>query len=233
MPDIAANLAGVRKSIAECEQKFGLKPHSVRLLGATKKQPVEKILEAINAGLFVFGENYLQEALSKMSDISELAPGKNIEWHYIGPIQTNKTRKIAEHFAWVQSVSSIKIADRLNEQRPPHLPPLNICVEVNVDAEATKSGVSLADAGALVKYCQALPHLKVRGLMAIPQIQSDFDAQRREFHKLYEVWQELRNQGLALDTLSMGMTEDFEAAIAEKSTMVRIGTGIFGPRRVD
>jgi len=230
MPDVAANLAHIKQSIRDSERKFGLKSDSVKLLAASKGQPVEKILAAINAGQSIFGESYLQEALLKMAAVAELAATKPLEWHFIGPIQSNKTRKIAEHFSWVQSVASMKIADRLNEQRPAHLPPLNICIEVNVDAEATKSGVSLAEAPALVGYCSALPRLSVRGLMAIPKIQTDFAAQRREFHKLFVLCKELRDKGYGLDTLSMGMTEDFIAAIAEGSTMVRIGTGIFGAR---
>lgn len=230
MEDITANLDKIRQKISECEQKFGRQAGSVQLLAASKKQSIEKMWSAIRAGQSVFGENYLQEALPKMHRLTALAGTQLLEWHYIGPIQTNKTKKLAEHFDWVQSVSDSKIADRLNKQRPITSSPLNICIEVNVDEEPTKSGVRLDEVEALVVYCQQLPQLRVRGLMAIPKIQHEEAAQRAEFHKLWVVWDDLKKKGFELDTLSIGMTEDYPAAIAEGSTMVRIGTGIFGPR---
>lgn len=228
MNDIKIKLDVINQKIREYELKYGREKKSVKLLAASKGQSVEKIRSAIAAEQKIFGENYLQEALPKIESINK--DHNDIEWHFIGPIQSNKSRKIAENFSWVQSISSMKVADRLNEQRPIELPPLNICIEVNVDAEKTKSGVSFEEAKELVIYCSALPNLCVRGLMAIPKQQAEFMAQRREFQRLANLWDELKQQGYELDTLSMGMTEDFEAAIAEGSTMVRIGTGIFGPR---
>jgi uncharacterized pyridoxal phosphate-containing UPF0001 family protein len=154
-----------------------------------------------------------------------------IQWHFIGPIQSNKTRKIAERFSWVHSVDSMKIAKRLSEQRPAHLPPLNICIQVNISNEASKSGVSIEETPALAEYCQSLPQLKLRGLMAIPAAQQPFELQRKEYHKLYSLWSELRNSGISLDTLSMGMSDDFEAAIAEGATIIRLGSALFGLRK--
>ena len=168
-----------------------------------------------------FGESYLQEALPKIA----LFP--DIEWHFIGPIQSNKTRKIAEHFAWVQSVANAKIAQRLNDQRPPHLPPLNICIEVNISHELTKSGIIEQDLFKLTEYCLNLPRLKLRGLMGIPAPTADLEQQRKQFHQLFLLYQTLKQQGFDLDTLSMGMSDDFEAAIAEGSTLVRIGTRVY------
>lgn len=182
--------------------------------------------ETFKAGQNCFGENYLQEALPKMIALSN----KSIEWHFIGSIQSNKTRNIAGHFAWVHSVDDMKIARRLNDQRPRHLPPLNICIEINVSHEATKSGIDFDKALALAQYCLTLPRLKLRGLMTIPAPMKNFNEQRNEFHKLFLLYQSLRGKGFTLDTLSMGMSGDFEAAIAEGSTLVRIGAGIFGER---
>ena len=225
---IQSNLLTIQKLITDYERKYGREPGSVQLLGASKGQSVHKIADAFAAGLSCFGENYLQEAQTKMSALSD----KQIEWHFIGSIQTNKTRKIAELFSWVQSVDDIHIAKRLNEQRPPQLPPLNICIEVNISHEATKRGIDIALLMPLVEQCLSLPHLKLRGLMAIPAPQENatLDAKRQAFRTLYTVWQSLREQGIPLDTLSMGMSGDFEAAIAEGSTMIRIGTAIFGSR---
>lgn len=228
MNDIQVKLDVIHQKIREAELKFGRKINSVKLLAATKGQPLEKIEIAINAGQKIFGENYVQEALPKITSIN--SSHNDIEWHFIGPIQSNKTRKIAENFSWVQSVSSAKIAERLNDQRPEGFPPLNICIEVNVDAERSKSGVNFIAAKELVIYCSALPNLCVRGLMAIPQHHLEFRHQRESFQQLAVLYQELNEQGHELDTLSIGMTDDYEAAIAEGSTMVRIGTGIFGPR---
>ncbi|TAK75471.1 MAG: YggS family pyridoxal phosphate-dependent enzyme [Gammaproteobacteria bacterium] len=217
-------LLKVKKLITEYEQKYQRAPHAVTLLAVSKGQPVEKIEALFHAGQVLFGESYVQEALPKIHALAD----KPIEWHFIGPIQSNKTRKIAEHFTWVHSVDAINIAKRLNDQRPAHLPPLNICLEVNINHETTKSGVLPEDVSSLATYCTALPRLRLRGLMAIPAKQSTFTAQRETFHSLFLLWQSLRHQGFALDTLSMGMSNDFEAAIAEGSTLVRIGTAIFG-----
>lgn len=226
--NIQANLQAVQARIAECEQRFHRSPHSVFLLAASKGQPLEKIEQAIAAGQLAFGENYLQEALTKITAITQ----KNIEWHFIGSIQRNKTHKIAEHFSWVHSVTSEIIATRLNEQRPIHLPPLNICIEVNISFEPTKSGIPSDRVEALAKHCMQLPRLKLRGLMAIPSPKNIFIEQRAEFNKLCSLKESLVKKGIALDTLSMGMSHDMEAAIAEGATMVRIGTAIFGLRAI-
>lgn len=223
---IAANLQAILAKIVQDETIYGRTAGSVELLAASKNQPVEKIAEAFAAGQRRFGENYVQEALHKMKAL----PDNNIEWHFIGLIQHNKIKKIAEHFAWVHSVSSAKIAQRLHESRSASLPPLNICIEVNVNSEPTKSGVALHEVRELLDCCKPLTHLKVRGLMTIPAPTTDFAKQRMAFHQIYELWKNLNQDGYALDTLSMGMSQDFSAAIAEGATLIRIGTALFGPR---
>lgn len=223
---IEENLINIRKRIASYEQKYGRAQGSVRLLAASKGQAAIKVEAAVHAGQHLFGENYLQEGLKKISALGD----HDVEWHFIGPIQSNKTRKIAENFSWVHGIDNLKIASRFNDQRPHHLPPLNICIEVNVSHEASKSGVAIEEALPLAKECLALPHLELRGLMTVPAINKDFDAERREFRKLFQLWETFRDQGIVLDILSMGMSDDFEAAIAEGSTMVRIGRAIFGER---
>lgn len=229
MSDISERILAIRKSIHENEAKYN-RPHaSVQLMAASKTRSMMEILLAMESGITLFGENYLQEALPKIAMIEAVHP-KKVEWHFIGPIQTNKTRKIAEHFDWVQSVDSEKIAKRLNDQRPDDLGPLNICIEVNINHESTKSGINSTDLLRMAEYCKGLKNLRLRGLMAIPKIHPDFHSQRAEFHKLADLWEKLNEKGFNLDTLSMGMTEDYPAAIAEGSTMVRIGTGIFGKR---
>lgn len=219
-------LAAIRESIASYEIKYGRDRGAVALLAVSKKQSIAKIRAAYAAGQRAFGENYLQEALQKMRALADLA----MEWHFIGPMQSNKTRKIAEHFHWVQSVDSQKIAQRLNDQRPEHLPPLNICLEINVSGEASKSGIAPADAAALAEACRTLPRLTLRGLMTIPAPAASFESTRQQFHIMLQLFQQLNHAGLTLDTLSMGMSDDVEAAIAEGSTLVRIGTAIFGER---
>jgi pyridoxal phosphate enzyme (YggS family) len=221
MTSIASRLTTLHQLIAEYEEKYQRKKGSVQLLAVSKNQPIENILQAFNHGQTCFGENYLQEALPKIIALPAA------EWHFIGPMQSNKTRKIAEHFAWVHSVDSIKIAERLNEQRPTHLPPLNICIQVNVSDEATKSGISPQEVQALANACVNLPRLRLRGLMAIPAAHTDFLKQRAEFHKLSVLYDDVRKQGFTLDTLSMGMSEDFEAAIAEGASIIRIGRAIW------
>lgn len=226
MIDIANNLATISQRIREYEILYQRKPGSVFLLAVSKKQPVEKIQQAVAAGQLAFGENYLQEALEKMS----ILRNNSIDWHFIGSIQSNKTKKIAEYFSWVHSVSEMKICERLNAQRPAELPPLNICLEVNVSQEASKSGASAEEIRTLIEYCASLPRLKLRGLMTIPTPRDHFDEQRAEFKKLRLLFEEMNKNNLKLDTLSMGMSDDLEAAIAEGATIVRIGTAIFGPR---
>lgn len=228
MMDIEKNLAGIKKRISAYEIKYQREPHSVDLLAASKGQPIEKMLAAYEAGQTQFGENYLQEAMSKMSLLAD----KNIVWHFIGAIQSNKTRKIAEHFSWAHCVTSMKIAKRLQDQRPDHLPPLNICIEINTNHEENKSGVKEEELYTLIQYCLGLPRLKLRGLMAIPAMEKDFVLQRKAFHQLFSLYENFCKQGIPLDTLSMGMSQDFEAAIAEGATIVRIGELLFGKRVV-
>lgn len=216
-------LTAIRESIASYETKYERDRGSVSLLAVSKKQSAGEIREAYAAGQRAFGENYLQEALQKMAALADL----HIEWHFIGPIQSNKTKKIAEHFHWVQSVDSLKIAQRLNDQRPDHLPPLNICLEINISGEASKSGVAPHEAAALATACRELPRLKLRGLMTIP---ASGDAARQQFNLMHELFQQLNLAGHSLDTLSMGMSDDYETAIAEGATLIRIGTAIFGER---
>jgi PLP dependent protein len=226
MSSIPENLAAVRHIIQECESRYSRTSGSVTLLAASKAQSAEKILAAFQAGQTCFGENYLQEALAKM----EILAAEKIEWHFIGPIQSNKTKKIAEHFHWVQSVDDFKQAKRLNEQRPSSLAPLNICLQVNISQEPSKSGVHPDDALSLAKECLSLSRLKLRGLMAIPAPQKNLADQRQEFGKMAALQKSFHENGLKIDTLSMGMSDDMEAAIAEGATMVRIGTRIFGER---
>lgn len=218
------NLSSIKNQISQYEIKYGRDRGSVSLLAVSKKQSIAKIREAYDAGQRAFGENYLQEALQKMAELADL----DIEWHFIGPIQSNKTKKIAEHFHWVQSVDSLKTAQRLNNQRPEHLPPLNICLEINISGEASKSGINSNEAAALAAACSTMPRLKLRGLMTIPT--ASLDTARQQFHAMQQLFQQLIHAGYSLDTLSIGMSDDYEAAIAEGSTLVRIGTGIFGKR---
>lgn len=223
MSTIANNIAKVAARIREAAQAAGRDPDTVGLLAVSKTQPAEAIREANGAGLSDFGENYLQEALEKQADLADLA----LTWHFIGPIQSNKTRAIAEHFDWVHSVDRLKIAQRLSEQRPTELPPLNVCLQVNVSGEASKSGCAPQDVAELARAIATLPNLRLRGLMAIPEPTDDRAEQHAAFARLRQLQQAL---ALELDTLSMGMSQDLEAAIAEGATWVRIGTALFGAR---
>ncbi len=223
MSTIANNIAKVAARIREAAQAAGRDPDTVGLLAVSKTQPAEAIREANGAGLSDFGENYLQEALEKQADLADLA----LTWHFIGPIQSNKTRAIAEHFDWVHSVDRLKIAQRLSEQRPAELPPLNVCLQVNVSGEASKSGCAPQDVAELARAIATLPNLRLRGLMAIPEPTDDRAEQHAAFARLRQLQQAL---ALELDTLSMGMSQDLEAAIAEGATWVRIGTALFGAR---
>ena len=226
MTTIASNLQAVRDAIAAAAVKAGRRPEEVRLLAVSKSFAPDKLREAYQAGLTCFAESYVQEALEKISALQDLA----IEWHYIGPIQSNKTRAIADNFAWVHSVDRLKIAERISDQRPAHLPALQVCLQVNISGEASKAGVSPAEASALAHAIAKLPRLELRGLMAVPAPSDDIAAQRLPFAQLRELRDQLNRQGLQLDTLSMGMSHDFAAAIAEGATIVRIGTAIFGSR---
>ncbi len=228
--NVQHNLRAIKHLIAVYEHSYQRSPGSVQLLAVSKGQSSEKISAAAHAGQTAFGENYLQEALDKMTVLASSSFAANIEWHFIGPLQSNKTRKVAEMFAWVHTVDNMKIAERLNEQRPAHLPPLNICIQVNISAEVSKSGISAAEVPALAAYCRSLSRLNLRGLMTIPAPSLTSSAQREQFHQLYLIWKELNQNGYALDTLSMGMSDDYQAAIAEGATIVRIGSAIFGER---
>lgn len=227
MTFISERLQAVQASIHEAALAAGRTLEDVKLLAVSKAHPAEALREAYNAGQRMFGENYLQEALNKQAELTDLA----IEWHFIGPIQSNKTQPIAQHFDWVHSVDRLKIAQRLDAARPEHLAPLNICLQVNVSQEESKSGLALEQAADLALAIQAMPRLKLRGLMAIPAPSKDIATQRHQFRQVRELFEQLNQQGLKLDTLSIGMSEDFPAAIAEGATIVRIGSAIFGPRQ--
>ncbi|GAA4357583.1 YggS family pyridoxal phosphate-dependent enzyme [Variovorax defluvii] len=228
MTMIVDKLQQVRARIVTACTACGRDPASVRLLAVSKTFPAEAVREARSAGQIAFGENYVQEGVAKIEALSDLRAG--LEWHCIGPLQSNKTRPVAAHFDWVHSIDRLKIAERLAEQRPPELPPLQVCLQVNVDGGANKSGVAPAEALPLARAVAALPRLRLRGLMAIPEPAPDFQAQRALFLRAAALFDELRAAGLELDTLSLGMSADLEAAIAAGSTMVRIGTAIFGAR---
>ncbi|MGE6792375.1 YggS family pyridoxal phosphate-dependent enzyme [Pseudomonas guineae] len=223
MSTIAENIAKVGVRIREAAQASQRDCGSIGLLAVSKTKPAAAIRQAFNAGTANFGENYLQEALDKQVELHDLP----LTWHFIGPIQSNKTKPIAEHFSWVHSVDRLKIAERLSAQRPAHLPPLNICLQVNVSGEASKSGCSPDELSALAHAVKQLPHLHLRGLMTIPEPTDDPAEQRAAFARLRELQQGLN---LGLDTLSMGMSHDLEAAIGEGATWVRVGTALFGAR---
>jgi len=228
MSTIPANLQAVRERIAAAAQSASRHPHDVKLLAVSKTFPVEAVIAATQAGQMAFGENYLQEAIEKIGALQRA--GLLREWHFIGPIQSNKTRPIAEHFDWVHSVEREKIAQRLSDQRPESLPPLNVCLQVNISGEASKSGVMPEESEQVAKAIARMPGLRLRGLMAIPKPAAGFEAQRAPFRAMRELYERLRADGLELDTLSMGMSADIEAAIAEGATIVRVGTAIFGAR---
>lgn len=230
MSSVAQNLQAVRAAIAAAATAAGRAPASITLLAVSKTFGADAVLEAVDAGQFRFGENYLQEALGKIAAVSAARPNAALEWHFIGPIQSNKTLSLATHFAWVHSVEREKIAQRLSAQRPAHLPPLNVCLQVNLDAEASKSGVAPHQAAALAQLIARLPNLRLRGLMAIPRPTPELETQRAAFRRLRQLFEQLQRQGLALDTLSIGMSADLAAAIMEGSTMVRVGSAIFGAR---
>lgn len=223
---IAARLAAVRQRIARAAIAAGRTPADVRLIGVSKRQSLEAVQAAQAAGLEDFGENFLQEALAKMDG---LGPGA-ARWHFIGALQSNKTAAVAERFDWVHSVDRLKLAERLSRQRPEALTPLNVCIQVNIGDEASKSGVTPAATAALAHRIADLPRLRLRGLMAVPPPETDPERQRAWFRQLAELQASLCAAGLALDTLSMGMSDDLEAAIAAGATQVRIGTAIFGAR---
>lgn len=230
MSSILANLQAVHARIAEAACAAARNPGDVRLLAVSKTFGADAVIAAADAGQQAFGENYLQEALGKMAEVRALRGDLLLEWHFIGPIQSNKTRAIAENFDWVHSVDREKIAQRLSDQRPAQLPPLNLCLQVNISGEASKSGVPAADAASVAHAIARMPNVRLRGLMAIPEPAADEEAQRKPLRAMRLLYEDLRAQGLALDTLSMGMSADLDAAVAEGATIVRIGTAIFGKR---
>jgi len=220
----------VRKRIEKAAHEAGRCVDSITLLGVTKGQPAAAIQEAAQFGLHDFGESYLQEALPKIATVGVAAATHQLTWHFIGRLQSNKTRPVAETFAWVHTVDRLKIAERLAEQRPYYAPPLNVCLQVNVAGEDSKGGVGFSELPALATAVKALPRLKLRGLMCLPPDEEDPERQRQWFRKLREARDGLNRVGLELDTLSMGMSGDLEAAILEGATIVRVGTALFGPR---
>ncbi|MEG2032349.1 MAG: YggS family pyridoxal phosphate-dependent enzyme [Janthinobacterium sp.] len=230
MSTIEQNLQAVRDSIARAAVEAQRAPADVTLLAVSKTFGADAVLAAMRAGQMAFGENYLQEALDKIAAVRLALPQGAPAWHFIGPIQSNKTRPIAEHFDWVHTVEREKIAARLSEQRPDGMPDLNICLQVNISGEASKSGVTPCDLPALAHAVAHLPRLRLRGLMAIPEPETDVALQRRAFAQLRTLYEQLKADGLALDTLSMGMSADLRAAVLEGATIVRVGSAIFGSR---
>ena len=226
MSAITSNLQAVRSRIYEVALNLGRAPDSIHLLAVSKTWPLACVIEAAEAGQLAFGENYVQEGVDKAVATAE----RKLEWHFIGPLQSNKTRLVAEHFDWVHSVDRLKIAERLSAQRPSNLPALQICIQVNVSGEHSKSGCAPEEAPALCLAVSKLPNLCLRGLMTIPEASDNVAEQRSAFRHLREIFEAVRASGLPLDTLSMGMSHDLEAAIAEGATIVRIGTAIFGER---
>lgn len=227
MTFISANLQAVRARIRQAAAAAGRDAEGIDLLAVSKTMSAEAVAEAAAAGQRAFGENYVQEGVDKARQLA----GLGLEWHFIGPLQSNKTRPVAETFAWVHSIDRLKLAERLSAQRPAGLPPLNVCVQVNVSGEDTKSGCTEEEAPALCRAVAALPNLALRGLMAIPAPADEAAAQREPLARLRQLFEQLNREGLALDTLSMGMSHDLEAAVMEGATMVRIGTAIFGERK--
>jgi PLP dependent protein len=226
MTTIETNLRTVRARIATACHTHGRAPSQVSLLAVSKTFPASDIRQAHACGQTAFGENYITEGVEKIAQLQDLF----LQWHCIGPIQSNKTRLVAEHFDWVHTIDRLKIAERLNEQRPTTLLPMQVCIQVNLDGGANKSGVAPNEVFALAQALQNLPRLTLRGLMCIPEPAADFEAQCAIFKSAKALFEQLNQTGLALDTLSMGMTGDLEAAVASGSTLVRVGTAIFGGR---
>ena len=228
MTTITSNVQATQVRLNQACFTAGRHPETVHLLAVSKLHPAEAGRQAHAAGLCAFGENYVQEGLDKIAVLADLRPV--LAWHLIGPLQSNKTRAVAEAFDWVHSIDRLKTAQRLSEQRPDHMPPLNVCLQVNISGEDSKSGAAPAEVPALARAVAALPRLRLRGLMSIPEPERDLEAQRRPHRALRELFDQLNAEGLGLDTLSMGMSADLEAAILEGATLVRIGTAIFGAR---
>jgi len=223
---VTENLRKIRDLLAEAAEDAGRNTNCVNLLAVSKKQPFPRVLEAIEAGQREFGENQAAEGIEKIERLAD----DELVWHFIGHLQSNKTKVVAEHFDWVHSVDRFKIARRLSDQRPASMGKINICLQVNVDAEASKTGVAPEALPGLARQVADLPGVSLRGLMCLPRIRTDFESQRKPFARLRELAQDLRSAGIDTDTLSMGMSDDFRAAVFEGSTIVRIGTAVFGPR---
>lgn len=223
---VTENFRKIQDLLAETAAAAGRPPEAVRLLAVSKSKPAALVAEAVSGGQREFGENFVQEALHKIEEIGRT----DLAWHFIGHLQSNKTRAVAENFQWVHTVDRLKIAERLSRHRPFHAPDLNVCIQVNVDEEEDKTGIAADALPALAAAVAELPKLKLRGLMCIPRIRKDFEAQREPFRRLRELAESLAGNGLKVDTLSMGMSDDFAAAIHEGATIVRIGTALFGAR---
>lgn len=223
---VTENFRKIQDLLAKAAAEASREPGTIRLLAVSKKKPVEAVLQAVSAGQRDFGENFVQEALQKMDE----AGRDDLIWHFIGHLQTNKTRPVAERFHWVHTVDRLKIAERLSRQRPHYAGDLNVCIQVNIDGEAAKAGVAPADLRQLAQAVAELPALKLRGLMCMPAVRPDFERQRQPFASMWELKDSLQESGISLDTLSMGMTADYRAAIHEGATIVRIGTALFGAR---
>jgi PLP dependent protein len=230
-----ARLQLVRDRIERAARAAGRDPRQVALVAVSKTFGVDRIRQALAAGQHRFGENYLQEAVAKIDEVARTEPGRGVEWHFIGPIQSNKTRELAERFDWIQSLDRLRLAQRLSQQRAADRPALNLLLQVNISGEPTKHGVKPDDLAELGRQVAALPRVRLRGLMAIPEPTADPLRQRAPFARMRELLEQLRFEladvGADLDTLSMGMSDDLEAAVAEGSTMVRVGTAIFGARK--
>jgi len=223
---VTKNLAYIRDLLAKSAADADRDAESIRLLAVSKKQPISSVIEAAAAGQRDFGENFVQEGLEKIAGTGR----DDLSWHFIGHLQSNKTQAVADHFDWVHTVDRFKIAERLSNQRPKQMRDLNICLQVNIDNEPGKSGIAVIEVMALARKIAVLPRIRLRGLMCLPKMRSDFNAQREPFARLRELSDTLLTDGIAVDTLSMGMSGDFRAAILEGSTIVRIGTAVFGPR---
>lgn len=223
---VTENLRIISDLLRDTAREAGRDPAAVRLLAVSKKQPLDKLIEAAEAGQHDFGENTVQEGIDKVTKLD----GRGLTWHFIGHLQSNKTRVVAEHFDWVHTIDRLKIATRLSDQRPQGLPDLQVCLQVNIDAEAAKSGAEPGQVADLAAAVADLPRLRLRGLMCLPAIRDSFEAQREPFRRLRELAERLRSAGIDTDTLSMGMSGDFRAAIFEGATIVRLGTAVFGPR---
>ena len=230
MNDIESRLLAIKEQIASHARQTGRQPEQIKLLAVSKTKPAEAILAAYQAGQRLFGESYVQEAVTKVQYLKNIPDYADIEWHFIGPLQSNKTRLVAENFDWIHSIEREKIAQRLNEQRPAHLPALNICIQVNISGEQTKSGITADEVFGLAGIISNFPRLKLRGLMTIAENTDDLNIVRDNFLQMQELYNRLKNQYPSVDTLSMGMTDDMAVAIECGSTMVRIGTAIFGSR---